>query len=121
MIVEFLLAWATEIHGVVLVFALVTAVVAGLAVAGRAVVADGLPSYKEFMAPPVGRIIAISAGLFLLTTVPTVDSLWRVRVGLLKLELASPENMKAVGGHIEEIVKGLECKHLGVNCPKEGK
>jgi hypothetical protein len=50
---------------------------------------------------------------------PSPNDLWKLRVALLKLEMASPENVKAAGGHIEEVIKALECKHLGVNCPKE--
>jgi hypothetical protein len=57
-----------------------------------------------------------------LAAVPTVDDLWRVRIGLLKLEVASPANMQSAQEHIEVIVKGLECKYLNENCPvKEAK
>lgn len=54
----------------------------------------------------------------LLCSVPSLDDVWRLRVNLLKLEVASPENVAKLGGHVEEVVTALECKHLGVNCPK---
>ena len=70
---------------------------------------------------PMGKVAAISVGMMLLTTIPTPDRLWEIRIALLKLDLSSPENVKAVGGRVDEIVKALECKHLNVNCPKEAK
>jgi hypothetical protein len=121
MILEFLLAWATELHGVVVVFALAAVAALVISIVGRFIVIDVDGSMRDIFIPPVWKLLWVAITLSLLTTIPTVDSLWRVRVGLLKLELASPENVKALGGHIEEVVKKLECKHLGVNCAVEAK
>ena len=52
----------------------------------------------------------------LLLLVPGPEDIWKVRVAMLKLELSSSENVKALTNHAEEVVKALECKHLGVNC-----
>lgn len=44
---------------------------------------------------------------------PTIDDIWRVRIGLIKLQLASPENLQKGADVIERIGKKLECKYLG--------
>ena len=44
---------------------------------------------------------------------PSIDDVWKVRVGLLKLELASPENIKSGAEEISRIAKKLECKYFG--------
>jgi hypothetical protein len=121
MILEFLLAWATELHGVVVVFALAAVAALVIGIVGRFITNDISFSTRGLFIKPMDKVLMLAVGLSFLTTIPTVDSLWRVRVGLLKLELASPENVKALGGHIEEVVKKLECKHLGVNCAVEAK
>lgn len=45
--------------------------------------------------------------------VPSINNLWTVRIGLIKLELASPENVKKASETIERIGQKLECKYLG--------
>jgi hypothetical protein len=55
--------------------------------------------------------------IFLLALIPSVDDLWKVRIGLIKLELASPENIQKSTDEITRIAKKLECKYLG--CEKE--
>lgn len=120
MILEFLLAWATEVHTVLCILAWAGVLAITLAGASYIVLGADKDEWAK-AAPRFKRVTLVSLVFITLTTIPTIDSLWKMRVGLLKLELASPENMKAVGGHIEEIVKALECKHLGVNCPKESK
>jgi hypothetical protein len=57
--------------------------------------------------------------LLLLSAVPTVDQLFQIRLGLIKFELASPENVKLGVAAIEEVAKKLECKYLG--CPEAQK
>lgn len=48
-----------------------------------------------------------------LASVPSINDLWRVRIGLIKYNLASPENVKQTIETIERIGKKLECKYLG--------
>lgn len=55
----------------------------------------------------------------LLAIVPSPSQLWEARINLIKLELASPENVKASVERINEISKALECKYLNTNCPAE--
>jgi hypothetical protein len=54
-----------------------------------------------------------------LSVIPSVDDLWKVRIGLIKLELASPENLKGAAEVIERIGRKLECKYIG--CDEEKK
>lgn len=58
--------------------------------------------------------------IFLLIAVtPTVNDIWRIRIGLIKLELSSPENINKASDEIQRIGEKLECKYLG--CDKEKK
>lgn len=49
----------------------------------------------------------------LLTCIPDVDDLVKVRIALIKYQLASPGNVKEATDTIERIGKKLECKYLG--------
>jgi hypothetical protein len=51
---------------------------------------------------------------------PNVDDLWKVRIGLLKLELVNKTNIEAGAAVIERIGKKLECKYIG-GCPDDSK
>jgi cell division protein FtsW (lipid II flippase) len=70
---------------------------------------------------PIKTAVKLAIPLALVLCIPDVGHLWKIRVGLLKLDLASPANVEKVGTHIDEVVKALECRHLNVNCPKEAK
>lgn len=52
-------------------------------------------------------------------SLPQVNDLWKVRIGLVKFELASPENIKAGTETIERVAHKLECSYLG--CPENKK
>jgi hypothetical protein len=54
-------------------------------------------------------------------SLPDVADLWKVRVELVKFELASPENIKAGVAAIERIGSHFECELLGTNCPLDKK
>src|ERR1043165_3453297 len=56
------------------------------------------------------KVLIVSS---LLYCVPSVDDVWKVRVGLLKFQLASPENIEKGTKVIERIAGELECKYLG--------
>lgn len=55
-----------------------------------------------------------------LSCVPTIDDVWKVRIGLIKFGLASPDNVKSGVETIERVGKKLECKYLG-GCEEEKK
>lgn len=55
--------------------------------------------------------------LLLIALMPSVDSLWKIRISLIKLELASPENVRKGTEKITDIAHKLECKYLG--CDKK--
>ena len=118
MIVELILAWWQGLHSVITVLAWIGALSILVGFVARFISTD---MEGPFWTKPMGRVALVTLGIMLLTTIPTPDKLWEVRVALLKLDLSSPENVKAVGGRVDEIVKALECKHLGVNCPKQEK
>jgi hypothetical protein len=47
-----------------------------------------------------------------IAVIPSPNDLWKVRVALIKLQLASPENIESGVKRINEISKELECKYL---------
>lgn len=49
--------------------------------------------------------------------VPNVDDLWKIRIGMIKLQLASPQNVEKGAAEIIRIGKKLECRYLG--CDEE--
>jgi hypothetical protein len=51
--------------------------------------------------------------LGLIASIPGVGDLWRVRIGLLKYQMASPENVQKGVEEIGRIAEKLECKYLG--------
>lgn len=63
------------------------------------------------------RLIPFTIIAGLLACIPTMDDMWKVRIALIKYQLASPENVKAGVERINEIADGLECKYLGNRCP----
>ncbi len=57
----------------------------------------------------------------LLACVPTMDDLWKVRIGIVKYRLASTENLTKASETIERIGLKLECKYLGCDDDKAKK
>lgn len=51
--------------------------------------------------------------LICLSIIPHPEQLWKVRISLIKYQLASPENIQQGAAAITEIAKKLECKYLG--------
>lgn len=51
--------------------------------------------------------------------VPSAEDIFRIRIGLIKFQLASPENIQKGAETIERLGKKLECKYLG--CEDEAK
>ena len=54
-----------------------------------------------------------------LGSLPSITDLWKVRVGLIKFQLALPENIKAGSETIERIAHKLECQYVGCEEKKE--
>ena len=50
--------------------------------------------------------------------IPDTDDLWKIRIGIIKLQLASPKNLEKGTEEISRIAKKLECKYLG-GCEEE--
>ena len=65
-------------------------------------------SYKVFK----GLMVTLGLALFF-SLVPSTDQLFRIRLNLIKFELASPDNVKKGTEEIANIAKKLECKYLG--------
>jgi hypothetical protein len=63
-------------------------------------------------------VVALGCGA-VLAAIPDVNDLWRARIALVKLELASPENVQKGTEEIARIARRLECKYLG--CEEEKK
>lgn len=51
--------------------------------------------------------------------IPDVNELWKVKIGLIKLNMASAENIAKGVEVIERVGRKLECKYLG--CEEEKK
>lgn len=68
-----------------------------------------IKTIKPFVIKYVIAILFFGA----IACVPSVDDLWRVRIGLIKLQLASPENIQKGADVIERVAKKLECKYVG--------
>lgn len=131
---EFWLAWLFNIRGplsvvaIVLSIATIALLIFGVAANSEYANVDkppenGWSSRMDYAHYKAGVKWAPRAGvlafvLALLSSMPGPDDLWRLRISLLKLEVASPENLSAAKDHLEVIVKGLECKYLNENCPK---
>lgn len=62
----------------------------------------------------------IATFFFILSATPKAEDLFRVRLALLKWELASPENVNKGVEEIQRIAKKLECKYIG-GCTEDKK
>lgn len=57
--------------------------------------------------------------LALLSVVPTLEDLTKIRIEMIKYQLVSPENVTKTTDEIKRIAEKLECKYLG--CKEEKK
>jgi hypothetical protein len=67
---------------------------------------------KKYLAQAYRILIPAFISL-LIVCIPSVEDVWKVRIGLVKLQLASPENIQKSTEVIERLGKKLECKYLG--------
>lgn len=51
--------------------------------------------------------------LVFIACLPSIEDMWKIRLALLKYNLASPENVTKGSEEISRIAKKLECKYLG--------
>lgn len=105
---EFLLAWATEIRWV---FYIPATISSGIFILVFFNIDDG--EMQKFGAHVFWKNLSILLISLCVLSVPTVDTLWKVRIGLIKLSLASPTNIEKGSEVIERIGHKLECKYLG--------
>ncbi len=67
------------------------------------------------------RLVKIFAVAGIVACVPSVDQIWKIRIGLIKLQLASPENLQKGTDEIQRIAKKLECKYVGCDDKEKAK
>lgn len=58
------------------------------------------------------RRLILTSLVFLFTTIPGPNEMFKMRIALIKYQLASPENIKASTETITRIAHELECKYL---------
>jgi hypothetical protein len=64
------------------------------------------------------KIATILPLFLILTNLPNANDLFKVRLALIKYELASPKNVTKGVETIERVAKKLECKYIG-GCEKK--
>lgn len=92
------------------VFFIVDAIANGAAIDSNPQIEDA--KKREFK-KRLPKTIAIMIVFSLLACVPDINDLWRIRISLIKYELASPDNVKKATEEIEHLAKKLEEKYLG--------
>lgn len=117
---EFLIAYATNFRGIFTMLAIFTGIILAF---GSVALFIGVTQDEEDgvkfgkMAYKYGSVPFVLFSV--LCTVPDVDDLWKVRIGMIKLTLASPDNVQKGADEIARIGKKLECRYLG--CEEEKK
>ena len=71
--------------------------------------------YSKFIVKYLIILVIVFAPFAL---IPDTDDLWKIRIGFIKLQLASPKNLEKGTEEIGRIAKKLECKYLG-GCEEE--
>jgi len=100
---------------------LVIATVGGCAAlffAGMESLGDGGESCKKTLGV-LKKVAPWLIPFVLIALVPSIDDIWKVRIGLIKLQLSSPENIAKGTEEITRIARKLECEYLG--CKEEKK
>lgn len=68
------------------------------------------------------KISTLATVVFIIPAlIPDINDVWKVRISLIKLQLASPQNVQKGVDEIGRIAKKLECKYLECEKPKESK
>jgi len=112
---EFILAFMDNAHWLFLGVAIPTAIMALIAFVVLTV--GEVPNNEIARVKRVFRNLAFtSTFLWLLFCIPRSGDLWEVRVNLIKLNIASPDNIKQGVARVNEVAGEMECKYLD-KCP----
>jgi hypothetical protein len=115
---EFVLGFINNAHWLFLVAGIVFSVFAAIFFVFFAMMSEERPNDKAL--PTVkylakfGAITAVSS--WLAFCLPRTGDMWEVRVDLIKLAVASPENIKLGIGRVNQIADEMECKYTGNKC-----
>lgn len=71
------------------------------------------PVVREHLIKNRKKLILFFVVCLCFSLLPSTEDIWKVRIGLIKFQLASPENIKKGTDEIAVIAKKLECKYLG--------
>jgi len=120
MLFEFLLglgqnvSWTAKIVGIIFALITVISLVMYIMLEGAANKEERTTALRVFR-----YCFPAASVLLLVGSLPTVDNLWKIRVGLIKFHLAAPENIKAGVETIERIGHKLECYYIGCEADKK--
>lgn len=127
---EFLIAISSNLHAVMGVFSVLLGIATIVMIIASVVASAEAARYSDSerskaQAALLGKITKRVTTIFVLTLVlamiPDVDEIWKVRISLIKFQLASPQNLEKGTEAIERIGKVLECKYIGTNCDDKKK
>lgn len=118
---EFIVAYLSNLKVLFTILAVVTGIGGGIVT----IMAFVATAENDHAAPYVRTLAKWLVSLFLVTGLvacaPDIDDIWKVRVGFIKFQLASPENIQAIVNP-ENITKAKEiiasigqdvyCKHV---------
>lgn len=118
---EIILAFLGNIKNVAGIISICIAAGIGLGIMFLPLIIDMNEDFVPTARKALKWMLIALALLLPLACVPSIDDLWKVRIGLLKFHLASPENVGKATDEIARIGKALECKYLNSNCEEKGK
>ncbi len=132
--IEFWLAFATNIVGTECVLAWASLLLGTVAIVGHTIASgqmndeDHSKSYRADWSSweKVWRMLRnaclkVFIPACLISMVPSPKNIWEMRIALIKFNLASPQNVQMAADKIVEIGHKLECKYIGCEEPKEKK
>jgi hypothetical protein len=61
----------------------------------------------------LGRVLIVTVVCAIIGCIPDMNDMWKVRIGLIKYEMASPKNVNAAAEEIVRLGHKLECKYIG--------
>ena len=131
--IEFLWAWT---DGIILQFLVVISLVGTVTFIGMCFWEKDQEGYQErnshkadsseLASAKMGKTLFKPAPILfilfsIIISIPSPNKLFKYRLGILKFQLASPENIKRSSVEIQRIAEKLECKYLGCEEKKEAK
>lgn len=116
--IELILAFATNLKEVAIIVAIATGVVYAAGTVFFTLLGEDIPEGEVKAIKPRLRFARnVCAACAIIACIPSVNDLWKVRIGLIKYHLASPDNVQKASEKILEIGHKLECKYIG--CDEE--